>query len=113
MDSIVGDRKLKNTEYIILFLAVLLDLKKYCYANMAQCYLQPDRTSVVDVDHSERGSVVTLALGEAMKEIQSTVTSSLNIAGLEFAAKSKNSGRCSIPGCCFPPPPPLVPREGR
>jgi hypothetical protein len=39
---------------------------------MAQCYLQPGRTSVVDVDHSEGGtvvSVVTLSLGKAMKEI--------------------------------------------
>jgi hypothetical protein len=36
---------------------------------MAQCYLQPDRTSVVDVDHSEGDSVVTLSLGKVMKEI--------------------------------------------
>jgi hypothetical protein len=39
------------------------------HANIAQHYLQPDRTSVVDVDHPERGSVVTLPWGEAMKEI--------------------------------------------
>ncbi len=54
------------------FLAILLGPNKYCYANMAQCYLQPGRTSVVDVDHSEGGTVVsgvTLSLGKAMKEI--------------------------------------------
>jgi hypothetical protein len=76
---------------------------------MAQCYLQPSRTSVVDVDHSERGSVVTLALGGGHEGNSKRLCRHYIYLAFEFAAESKNSGRCG----CFRPPSALVAAKGR